>query len=346
MLSYQWLFVLLYICIFYGMCGAHILIDHPLKATDWKFDVATVSSSGVIAALRNDIDSIGVMDGGANLHILETGDAGFVPTDLLSEDAFKQVRRRWEAAKHINNRLPSQDHKIIVSMSYTSKYGQAEATWFRKWSLEDNILFVAAAGNTPNRKGYYWPATYDGVISVATTNCEGMHDPDYLYNPKVEILAPGVDVFLDSSLNPRDYVLQQVKPSRTIQNTMGVHQFADGSSFSVPYVSGILAKVWSAFPNEKSARIRQATLLTARKLPPGYNTECQVVRETDSTGKPVPKWCEKYRMFGNGIINAQAMVDFLNGKSHTQIYADVLNKPIQWHLHVELSFVVDASLIE
>ena len=54
----------------------------------------------------------------------------------------------------------------------------------------NDILLIAAAGNAGN-SGYYYPASYNSVISVASITSNRVRSSFSVYNDQVELSAPG-----------------------------------------------------------------------------------------------------------------------------------------------------------
>ena len=88
------------------------------------------------------------------------------------------------------------------------------------------ILVVASAGNHGTEAPSY-PATYNGVISVAASNEAGRKASFSAYGSTVDITAPGDTMRLLSH---------------------GGYRMSRGTSFSAPFITGMLAMLKSAFP--------------------------------------------------------------------------------------------------
>jgi subtilisin family serine protease len=109
----------------------------------------------------------------------------------------------------------------------------------------NGVSIVAAAGNGAggNTTGYYFPASYDHVISVTSIGPNDNHEHEFLWanggcvpatllfqhNDRVDIAAPGYQVI---SLFPG-----------------GAYGFSNGTSFSSPMVAGAIALMLSVNPN-------------------------------------------------------------------------------------------------
>jgi len=103
-------------------------------------------------------------------------------------------------------------------------------------------IIVAAAGNESETASHY-PASYDGVISVAVTDIADFAADFTNYGPWVDISAPGVDIF-----------------STLPQNHYG---YASGTSMSCPLVAGAVALVWSRWPQLSGNQIASRLIASA-----------------------------------------------------------------------------------
>lgn len=108
---------------------------------------------------------------------------------------------------------------------------------------EMGALIIAAVGNGGENTGFYYPAAYDGVLSV------GSHDKNFevsdftQQNGTADILAPGEDIWL-ASRNGKTYG-------------------ARGTSYSTAYVSAAAAWIWKNDPKLGAEEVRMALLASA-----------------------------------------------------------------------------------
>ncbi len=61
-------------------------------------------------------------------------------------------------------------------------------------AIDSGITIVAAAGNEATDE-YSFPASFEGVISVGSTNNKNKLSSYSNYGPSVDIVAPGEDVY-------------------------------------------------------------------------------------------------------------------------------------------------------
>jgi serine protease len=110
-------------------------------------------------------------------------------------------------------------------------------------------LVVAAAGNDGRQSATY-PASYRGVLSVASVMAADKRSLFSNYNVNVGISAPGDEIFstLPTSQSPTGYGL------------------ADGTSMSAPMVAGAAALVRSRFPSLDPAQVSAVLRATADNI--------------------------------------------------------------------------------
>lgn len=124
-------------------------------------------------------------------------------------------------------------------------FSPTENNLFEKLYKEQNIILVAASGNSGTDTKFY-PASYPSVISVGalTSNLERAWFSQY--NDQVDITAPGVSI--------------------KSTHKGGAYRTLSGTSMSSPHVAGVAALVWSHFPTLSAQDIREALESTAQDL--------------------------------------------------------------------------------
>lgn len=129
-----------------------------------------------------------------------------------------------------------------------------------------DVLFVAAAGNGHQGKGYDndtdkmpgVPASYeyDNIVSVAAMDSAGAKGSFSNWGPKtVDIGAPGVAVF--STTVGGNY-------SDTVIDQYGIKVTWDGTSMACPHVAGAAALYWSANPTKNFREVKEAMMRSAK----------------------------------------------------------------------------------
>jgi len=162
----------------------------------------------------------------------------------------------------------------IVSMSLGGGgYSQTEADMYQGAYEQDNVLFVAAAGNAGSSATSY-PASYPAVMSVGAVDSSNNRASFSQYNDFVEISGPGV----------------QVQSTITTNNgaSFGYSSYS-GTSMATPHVAGVAGLVWSYNRECKASQIRR--ILLASSLPLG-------------TGG-----CDEY--YGRGLVQAKDAIMLL-----------------------------------
>jgi hypothetical protein len=107
-----------------------------------------------------------------------------------------------------------------------------------KYAHDHNVLFVAAAGNSPDGKPHY-PAADDTAMAVGATIRNDSPTGFSSYGSYVDISAPGVGMLSTAWTN----------------GTLG-YEYGNGTSFSAPLVSGAAALVWSINTNFTADDVR------------------------------------------------------------------------------------------
>ncbi|MDC0980210.1 S8 family serine peptidase [Bdellovibrionales bacterium] len=136
-----------------------------------------------------------------------------------------------------------------------------------RYAGANNTLFIAAAGNGHNGRGYNndtdprpgFPASYDidNIISVAAIDSEDRFGGFSNWGVKsVDLGAPGVKVF--STVVGQGYT-DTVIPMLKVT--------WDGTSMATPHVAGAAALYWSRHPSKSWQDVKQAILTSVRKMP-------------------------------------------------------------------------------
>lgn len=136
-----------------------------------------------------------------------------------------------------------------------------------QYAADHDVLFVAAAGNGHQGKGYDndtdanpgFPASYthDNIISVAALDVNNNFGSFSNWGrTSVDIGAPGVKVFSTTVGG---------KYSDTVIPLLGATW--DGTSMACPHVAGAAALYWSVHPEKTYAQVKAAILNSAVKIP-------------------------------------------------------------------------------
>ncbi|MFZ1289310.1 MAG: S8 family serine peptidase [Melioribacteraceae bacterium] len=115
----------------------------------------------------------------------------------------------------------------IINCSWGSNNFSNAAQAVIDYAISKGALVVAAAGNDNSDDGFY-PANYNGVLSVAGTDNSDIKASWSNYGTKVDVCAPGVDVYSTWQDDP-------------------FYISADGTSLSSPITAGLAALVANQF---------------------------------------------------------------------------------------------------
>lgn len=129
------------------------------------------------------------------------------------------------------------------------------------YAIDNDVVVVAAAGNFGNTL-YSYPASFNGVLSVAATDTGADTRASFSqYNDKVRIAAPGTGII--SSVAPEAAGGQP--------NAYAVYS---GTSMATPHVAGAAALIRSAHPDWTAGQVVGAILNTADDIgTPGIDNE-------------------------------------------------------------------------
>ena len=209
--------------------------------------------------------------------------------------------------ENLSGSIPDQPADII-NMSFGDLAFSASLLEAVDAARGAGIVLVASSGNEYSNVVNY-PASYHGVISVGATNFQGSKADYSTFNEYVDVVAPvgvstlfqgATDLSLDGYLDgimrvdgsPTGYILSGDKPSG--------YSPGEGTSFSAPVVSGVIALMKSVYPKLSPAEVD--SLLASGAL-------------TNDVG---PDGRDPY--FGHGIIDAFKAVSIAQ-----QIAADPAN---------------------
>ncbi|GAB3580741.1 S8 family serine peptidase [Amycolatopsis endophytica] len=139
-----------------------------------------------------------------------------------------------------------------------------------RWAVDNDIVVVAAAGNTsetcpqndqadPNRpRSIVTPPWFsDDVLSVAAIDETGGVAPFSVNGPWVSVAAPGTNII---SLDPSKGSSQLA--NQTIENDKATP--IQGTSFAAPYVAGVAALVAAQYPQLSARQIMNRIRVTAQ----------------------------------------------------------------------------------
>jgi len=145
---------------------------------------------------------------------------------------------------------------INLSVGNGQRSSTLEAAVNYAWNK--GAVVVAAAGNSANPSKTY-PAYYTNCIAVAATNNNDVMASFSSYGSWVDVAAPGENVF--STFPNHPFYLQSV------YGRANNYDFGNGTSMSVPHVSGIAALVWATSYGTNAQSVRNRIEQTADSVP-------------------------------------------------------------------------------
>jgi subtilisin family serine protease len=277
-------------------------------------------SAGVIAA--NPLGNNGVFGVAPQAKFLPVRVFGLNGTILL-EDLVSAIRYSAVRGADIIN----------LSLGGALPSDEIAAAVFDVLDANPQLVIVASAGNQ-NIDGVSFPAGIPGVISVGSTNFQGYRSPYSSYGAQLDLVAPGGDISQFNSGGilttggtfAEDFWGGLTKPEYSWGYTIdpvGSYVQVQGTSFSGPVVTGVVALMKDANPSINRERIvailkasssSQALQLSEAEIN-RYRLQRQVGFDTSGRFRPsgifplpTPVPIEQY-YFGSGLINAEAAVE-------------------------------------
>jgi subtilisin family serine protease len=132
------------------------------------------------------------------------------------------------------------------------------------------VLMVAAAGNSRINPQVYYPALFDEVMAVASSDIRNARAGYSAIGTKVEIMAPGGETgapVLSTWPLAAAVVAKCIPPiGPLVQSGSAAYCGEIGTSMASPHVAGAAALVWSINPDLTASRIRALLKETATNL--------------------------------------------------------------------------------
>ncbi len=134
---------------------------------------------------------------------------------------------------------------INLSWGGVGAYSQFAQDIINYAVLAKDAVVIAAAGNS-GKLEYFFPASYNNVLSVTNSDVTDKKNPNATYNYLVDIIAPGTDVF-------------------TTKND-DLYLTTSGTSFSAPLVAGAAALVRAKYPELTANQVMERIRLSADNI--------------------------------------------------------------------------------
>lgn len=198
----------------------------------------------------------------------------------------------------------------VFSMSYFADYDVGTAGGVAmQYAVDHGVLPVAAAGNDYQAWSYY-PASYEGVLSVAATTGGTTKASFSNFGTWVDVAAPGVSL------------------STTTAGGNYTTSFA-GTSGACPHVAGLAALLWGANPAKTRDQIRAAIEDTATNVPGEYCNYGQVNAQAAMQavlGSPAPSRSATVRYVNPACVQVKPIAR-LSQVPETRIYGRGFQSP-------------------
>lgn len=211
-------------------------------------------------------------------------------------------------AQMVINAVNTYDCRII-NMSSGAQNDSALLHSAVNVALAKGALVVTAIGNDGSSKAYY-PAMYDGVLSVGSVNAEGNFPAVFSNrNSALDILAPGENV--------------------TVAAFSGEPMSETGTSFSCAYVSGVAARLMTEHPKLTGFEVAKILMSSARDIcDEGYDElsgwgvlDEKAAREYAADGRLFRDVTKNKWYFES--VNSAARLGIMSGTTETMFSPDV-----------------------
>lgn len=145
------------------------------------------------------------------------------------------------------------------------------------YAYGQNVTLVAAAGNSNTEVGYFFPASYHFVISVASSDHNDKKSDFSNYGSEIDIIAPGGDSYNENdvgakynnilSLKSKTSAIDDYYKNYNLDMTVGEKYLRiRGTSMAAPHVVGVAALILAKNPNFTNEQVRQAIISSADDL--------------------------------------------------------------------------------
>lgn len=198
--------------------------------------------AGIIAAQNNSVGIVGVAPNAAIYAVKSLNSEGEGTTTSILAGINWAIQNKMDV---INLSLTADEDDSMLHKAVDKAYN-------------NGILVVAAAGNTGKASGQgdtvQFPARYSSVIAVSSVNSQFKRVPSSSNGDKVEVTAPGDDIY------------STVPLSVDWDGKRDGYTWMTGTSMAAPFVVGVLALYKEKYPTKTGAELRDMLDSTAFDL--------------------------------------------------------------------------------
>lgn len=251
-----------------GMIDSHLLVSHE----DFVGKIFKVYDANIRSSFLNKPDH-GTMV------------AGILSAKTDNNIGFSSIAFNSRLAKTSDNKndlllMALEGIKVINISEDWGGFHEDERLLMEELTEDYNVTVVAAAGNE-NSTNYFYPASYDNVISVTSIGHEfdrgttlngiqfnwkdchkkyisGNASYTHTHNDKVDICAPGYNIL--TTCHPETYRNGLGEP------TGQLYSIEDGTSFASPIVAGVCGLIYSIHPDLTPPEVKNIIQSTAANI--------------------------------------------------------------------------------
>jgi serine protease len=225
--------------------------DGDFKTDNWRgWDLVDNDS---ILFINNEIHGTTVLAVGSATTDNDTGIAGagfnckYIPVKVANSS--QVITQGYEGVVYAIDK----GAKIVNCSWGNTTFNQLAQDVINDAALVNDVVIVASAGNVDS-ENYYYPASYEYVLSVTGVDANDLVDPSsgtpFTHNDSVDVSAPGFDVYTTATYNG----------GSVYQPPTG------GTSIAAPLVAGVAGLVWTQFPNLTALEVIERIKCTADNI--------------------------------------------------------------------------------
>lgn len=190
--------------------------------------------AGTVAAATNNSKGIaGIAWGVKIMPIRVLGKLGGTSYDLIQSIKFAA------GIANDSGTVPTQAADIINLSLGGGSYSQAEQDVITQ-ARNAGVIIVASAGNNNNSSPFY-PAAYNGVVSVSAVDMEKNRSYYSNYGSTIDIAAPGGDLRVDTDGDGYNDGVLSTLGDDSSGSIEFIYAFYQGTSMAAPHISGVVA---------------------------------------------------------------------------------------------------------